>query len=349
MSIHVWTERESDPNHPGWHDCTYCSVLMCLVYAGFTKFPKGVYTAAEREAFESSDDRPDETGASLNDTDVAAKRRYGLTLHQLPDRTKATLKAWLNKPGLAFAIEGTNANLATALRHWDPTFTGGHCVCVVTRGDGKVLWLDPEAPDGYAGDVVDIDTVIAFAYEPTWVRYTVLNEFAPDAMPLFPASQFDRIVNRSTTFAVTSNFRDAPSTDGEKIMQLTEGTAFVPSVVVHGEKLGTDPDADLWYGGWLYNNGVMRWSFGFSHSSCFVRSNGAVVLSPIETVSAPSADLEAKVADLSEEVKAAEAARDAAKQTAAAATAEAAKAQHALDTLSGKVKALFSALDSLRS
>ena len=36
----VWTERRPGP----WTQCTYCAVLECLVAAGHTAFPLGVYT-----------------------------------------------------------------------------------------------------------------------------------------------------------------------------------------------------------------------------------------------------------------------------------------------------------------
>lgn len=132
-------------------------------------------------------------------------------------------------------------------------------------------------------------------------------------------------------------------------MQLTKGTAFVPSITVHGEKIGTAPDADLWYGGWLYSNAVQRWTFGFSHSSCFVRTADGVVLSSIETVSAPSADLEAKVADLTADLTAAESDRDAARAAAKAAADQATALSHALTDLKAKVASLFSLFDGLRS
>jgi hypothetical protein len=75
----VWSERP-EPNACSLKDCTYSSGLMGLIWGNFTAFPLGIYTVAEREALERSDDQPNETGASLDDLILAVQRRYGLAL-----------------------------------------------------------------------------------------------------------------------------------------------------------------------------------------------------------------------------------------------------------------------------
>jgi len=154
-TVKVWSER-NDPNAPGgsWRDCTYSAGLMGLVFAGFTKFPAGAYTVAEREALERSDDQPDETGASLNDLQTAIGRRYKL---DIPISRIALLAQHHARSDLGFVIQGKNGNLplGSDLRRWDPKFTGGHAVFVVPTGDGTtVTWYDPEAPMGHSGDLV---------------------------------------------------------------------------------------------------------------------------------------------------------------------------------------------------
>ena len=52
-------------------DCTYSANLMVLVHAGFRNFPKGAFTAEERNTLESSDAEPDHIGANHAITDVA--------------------------------------------------------------------------------------------------------------------------------------------------------------------------------------------------------------------------------------------------------------------------------------
>lgn len=154
----VWSERP-EPNAQSLKDCTYSSGLMGMVYADFAPFPLGAYTVAEREALERSDDQPDETGASLSDLCTAIKRRYGKTVTQ---NAPAALPGLLATKGIALAVQGVMGNLAAdnRLRRWDPSFTGGHCVCVVPLGDGKALWLDPLAPNKYAGDTILVSTIL---------------------------------------------------------------------------------------------------------------------------------------------------------------------------------------------
>ena len=83
----VWSE------HGGAHrlatgvvtDCTYSANLMVLVHGGFRDFPEGAFTAEERNALEEADDHPDHIGANHTITDVAIKRRYGVTMRQPPN------------------------------------------------------------------------------------------------------------------------------------------------------------------------------------------------------------------------------------------------------------------------
>ena len=56
---------------------------MGLVWGGFTAFPYGINTIAEREAFERSTNRPPETGAFMTDGDTASMKRYGRRLRSV--------------------------------------------------------------------------------------------------------------------------------------------------------------------------------------------------------------------------------------------------------------------------
>jgi hypothetical protein len=178
----VWSER-NDPNAPGgaWRDCTYSSGLMMLVAGGWTKFPLGAYTVVEREALERSDNQPDETGASQDDLKLAIKNRYGISVGRPPWGIAEGVK----HTELALSLQGSNKNLpyTHTLRRWDRSFTGGHEVCIVPLGNGKCLWLDPEAPMGYAGDVVDNATVIKWATGYGQMLYCLLDRFAPKPVP----------------------------------------------------------------------------------------------------------------------------------------------------------------------
>ena len=155
----VWSERP-EPNASGLKDCTYSAGLTALVYGDKVVYPKGIYTVAEREALERSDNQPDETGASLSDLIVAIRRRYGITLTQ---NSPASLSAWLDKDDIALVVQGKMGNLGSTLRRWDPSFTGGHSVCVVNLPGDRYIWLDPLAPNKFAGDVVKKSQIMRFS------------------------------------------------------------------------------------------------------------------------------------------------------------------------------------------
>jgi hypothetical protein len=145
---------------------------MCLIYAGFAAFPLGAYTVAERNALDASDDRPDNTGATLDGRlasagwlDKQVATRYGVHMHMLPDDSSATLRAALLTPGSAFLVQGSMGNLPAGhpLRRWEPQFGGGHAVCVITGPQPR--WLDPLAPLKFIGDLVNVDDVLRFAWD----------------------------------------------------------------------------------------------------------------------------------------------------------------------------------------
>ena len=167
-------------------DCTYSANLMVLVHAGFRNFPKGAFTAEERNALESSDAEPDHIGANHAITDVAIKRRYGVIMRKPPGPTERwsedELRAELSAVGKAYAVAGMYGALPRVpldLRRWDPTFTLAHDVCVIPLGNGRVRWLDPLAPMGFGGDVIGVDTVLRYAFLPNDARWLKENELAP--------------------------------------------------------------------------------------------------------------------------------------------------------------------------
>lgn len=189
-----WSERV-EPNATGLKDCTYAAGLTGMVYAGFKAFPKGIYTVAEREALERSDDQPNETGASIDDLIVAIRRRYGKS------KTKSGLagtKANLAKTGIGMVIQGHLANFPGGhrLRRWQPGFTGGHAVFVMAMGDGKWRWFDPLAPMKHAGDAVttaEINTFIkTIGYSTTFKN----DEYAPVVVPppTYTEAQYKAVV-----------------------------------------------------------------------------------------------------------------------------------------------------------
>jgi hypothetical protein len=188
----VWSERP-EPNSAGLKDCTYSAGLQALVHGGKVAYALGIYTVAEREALERSDDQPNETGASLDDLIVAVKRRYGI------EWTKSRVELLAQhhaRVDLAFVIQGVNGNLPAGhpQRRFDPTYTGGHCVTIIPTGDGThVKWLDPLAPNKFAGDTVLWTTVMK------WIgnmpsQITVRKDaYAPPAPKVYTQAEMDAV------------------------------------------------------------------------------------------------------------------------------------------------------------
>jgi hypothetical protein len=181
--LKVWSERR-----PGaWDQCTEGAYLMALVYGGHRAFPAGRYTDAERDALDAATPPdPAAGGSTFALLDAGARARYGLHLHRINDGSRAGLTAELREPGQALAIAGSLGNLAAGhrLRRWQPNYTGGHAIAVVTLGGGRCWWGDPLAPMRDPGDEVSVSTVLSFAWYPNDARVVRDGELAVRAMRL---------------------------------------------------------------------------------------------------------------------------------------------------------------------
>jgi hypothetical protein len=167
--IKVWSERREG----SWDQCTEGAYLMALLYGGFRKFPEGAYSDAERDGLDNATPPDPPGGGSTFDLlDVGAQKRYGLTLDRIPSGTKAGLRRMLSTPGRGLAIAGSLGHFPVGhrLRRWQPGYTGGHAICVVSLGDGKVWWGDPLAPMRNEGDTTTVDNALTFAWYPSDAR-----------------------------------------------------------------------------------------------------------------------------------------------------------------------------------
>lgn len=97
-------------------------------------------------------------------------------------------------------------------------------------------------------------------------------------------SFIDHVINQRTTFRVESNFRDGSSLAAAVLQIIPVDVVFLPTLAVAGEKVGGEPDARTWYGGWLYLN-PGGWSFGYAHSSILQRApdGHAVAFDAVQT------------------------------------------------------------------
>jgi len=181
-AVRVWTERR--PTSP-FDQCSECGYLMALAYGGFSRFPHEAYSDAERDALTGAELNRDTWRAAGNPMfpliDEAARTRYGVRLRRIPDGSLAGLRKKLETPGIALSMAGTYAHLRPEhdqrLRRWQPSFGGGHMVCVIPQEDGRLLWLDPLALRDFGGDLTDVETALAFAYIPSDAHEAAINEF----------------------------------------------------------------------------------------------------------------------------------------------------------------------------
>lgn len=176
----VWSEREQNPAAPGWHDCWVSGALMTLFYGGFDRFPLGRYSDAEREALERSQTVvAPETGGNNVATLAAVNKRYGVTFKHLTDHSASSLQVALGHVGWGMSLAGMNSHFPVGARVWDAAYKGAHQVCIIPLGGGAVLWLDPEAPMGYAGDRISATAVLAWAILPADPLILAADELAP--------------------------------------------------------------------------------------------------------------------------------------------------------------------------
>ena len=247
MSTTVWSEQ-NEPNAPGWRDCVYSAGLMALDFGGFTGWPAGWHTVAEREALERSDSRADETGASVDDLVVAVKRRYGITLRKLD----VPIDVALTRVGTALALEGNNATLPTWLQH---RFTGSHAVCVIPLGNGRVQWLDPMDPMGFGGNTIDAAIVARWAWGQSRACVVAKGEFAPvvpaatpPAAPAVTLAYGGRADVRGTWRVKVSaaNVRTKPFLSGTVAQVLNSGATFTNAQTTDSGELVAG--SRRWYG-----------------------------------------------------------------------------------------------------
>lgn len=250
----VWSERGGRARTATGRltDCTYSANLMVLVYAGFRNFPLGIGTAAERNELETCDNRPDNTGATHFDTDVAIAKRYEVAMRTGPGGifTSDALRAALASPGKAFAVAGSyGKRLPDDLRRWDPLFQGNHDVCVVPLGGGLVRWLDPLAPTGFGGDDIGLEIVVNnYAFLPNDARFLNENELGslPDtAVPEEPMEnkwlgRFQPVPQFIAVTAAGAKVYKGPGRDYEVHFEPPAGTRYhVVGVVDRSD----DPEA----------------------------------------------------------------------------------------------------------
>lgn len=272
MAVEVWTERRTG----AWDQCSECSYLMGLLHGGFTKFRLGAYTAAERDSFTMAEIGREESRAANKPMfplmDDASQRRYGLRLRAVKGSapggraTWSELRARLSIPGNCVVLPGWYRALPQGhtLRRWQPNYLGGHMVAAIVRADRKILWLDPLAPNKYAGDVTDISTAMAFAWNPSDAHEVMGNELigTPDtAVPKPPPKEEEVIHGIWPEWATPTLNKDTGESNGV-LRAEPRRSAPVVARVPFGEKVLSIEEVHTEEFERAYDNGDWRVTVG---------------------------------------------------------------------------------------
>jgi hypothetical protein len=144
----VVSERTTDGH---WWACTWCAAVAGARLHSGGKVP-GTYREAQLLAGHGGDPNLYD-GSTTEHLLRACNARYhfGWKAETL---SKEARSEWLQTPGHGAILSVIAAKLPSRLRRWDPRFTGGHRVTIFTNARGHVVYLDPLAPQGYAGDEV---------------------------------------------------------------------------------------------------------------------------------------------------------------------------------------------------
>jgi len=154
-TLGTWTEQHETTSR--WYDCGWSSALTALVYAGFTQFPEGIYTLAERDALVSGSAKEPGGDSTIAEVVASIKSRYGIVMTTISKQTDVYTA--LNTPGKALIVQGESSFLPTSLQNG---FQGAHTLAVIPLGNGKVAEFDPLLPMNSAPTIVSTDVIKSF-------------------------------------------------------------------------------------------------------------------------------------------------------------------------------------------
>lgn len=144
----VWSEVEAGD----WEACVAASYLTGMVYAGWTAFPLGIYTQAEREAIEAVADSPQDYAT----TDAEALARYGVKLRPL---STGSLESAVSRVGVGLVLAGYGGLLIA-------TNAPIHSVFYLPTSSTAGLLYDPLAANKSAGVSLPASRILGWAKGP---------------------------------------------------------------------------------------------------------------------------------------------------------------------------------------
>lgn len=190
------SERESGP----WIDCVPTSGTMVAGWARREPSPhlNDAHRIREGAGLPHSGGMTD---AQLADglADV-----YGTAGSTIAATKSAVLAALSDGRGLTWFH--TYGRLPTDLRRWSPSFTGGHCAAIIGRKSATselVGWFDPLATDGWTGEFVDIDVLLAADWGDPARSYVREQE-----VPELPGSTFTLTGSQDGTVTVVATGKE---------------------------------------------------------------------------------------------------------------------------------------------
>lgn len=230
------SERESGP----WIDCAPCSGVMAAHY-GKTSVPA---TLAAAHKVRSAAGRPHSGGMTASQVRAGLREAYGVSATVIE---RSEVPTYLAR-GYAVVVALTYSRLPSHLRRWQPSFTGGHSVCLAgRRSDGKVGWFDPLGTSSWDGEWVAWADVDQAVWTEAGACYAIKKAEAPPAPPA-PTLRYGGKA-MSGRRRVTKNdcrIRERPSTSARILREVDAGATFAARQYTDtGTSVGGDR---RWYG-----------------------------------------------------------------------------------------------------
>lgn len=151
----VTSEREPGP----WIDCVSCSGVTVVENGGRETTPH----LDDAHRIRSGAGLPHSGGMTTGDLVRGVKAAYGIDLVRVP-RNKEAIRDKLGS-GWSLAVFHVYGQLPSHFQRWDTGFDGNHCAAIAGRNGQLAGWYDPLATQGYAGEWIDLDDLLAATFD----------------------------------------------------------------------------------------------------------------------------------------------------------------------------------------
>jgi hypothetical protein len=221
------SEREAGP----WIDCGPCSAAMVAHYAD----PKIAASLATAHAIRGAVPLPHSGGLTPAQLIRGLDRAFVGIAGRTTSHSRGEVPG-LVRAGYAVVLSLTYGELPTRLRRWQPSFAGGHSVCLAgVNSSGRFGWFDPLATSGWSGEWVSWTDVMPAVWSQAGAilaapRAPVQPPApAPAARPPAEELRYGGTSSGRGRYAVRADgtrVRDRPSTAGRIVRELRQGDTF---------------------------------------------------------------------------------------------------------------------------